>query len=207
MYDCTFHQPATITIAGNTGSGKTTLLSRLIRYRNVMFDKPPKYVVLCYSQSQNIYNQLWSEGQIDKLIKGYPSYQSLSELLKPHKKEGSLLIFDDGLQGINEDVTKIFFELSHHANASCCFVTQNLFYDNSNYRDLSLNTMYLFVMKNPRNKTQIMTLARQMSPYKTSGIIESFEKATKEPYCKSVKLYVRIMSVKVWLIFFSVFTL
>ena len=45
------------------------------------------------------------------MIHGYPTYKELTELLKPHKKNGSMLIIDDGLNAINHDLEKIFFEL------------------------------------------------------------------------------------------------
>ena len=108
MYDIRFHQPATISFCGSTGSGITTKLAKLIAYRNVLFDKPPQYVVLCYSQDQKIYNDLYVKGHVDKFIRGYPTYDELEKLLMPHKEEGSLLVFDDGLQGINDDITRFF---------------------------------------------------------------------------------------------------
>ena len=47
---------------------------------------------------------------------------------------------------------------------------------------MSLNCHYLFIMKSPRDKAQIMNLAKQFSPYKTKHIIESFKTATRKPY-------------------------
>ena len=56
---------------------------------------------------------------------------------------------------------------------------------------------YLFYMKNPRSLQQINYLARQIQPYKSSYIIESFQKATKLPYsckyCSYVLLLVRLL--------------
>lgn len=116
MYDIRIKQPATISITGSTGSGKTTLCSKLLKYKNLLFDKPPKFVILCYSQQQTLYDELLEIGLIDKLIQGYPSYEELSEILLPHKNDGSILIIDDGLNMVNTDMTKIFYELSHHGN-------------------------------------------------------------------------------------------
>ena len=139
-YDITLHQPATIAIIGNTGSGKTTLLSKLCRWKNLLFDNPPKYVVLCYSQPQNIYEEMYNEGIIDKMMLGYPTYEEVETLLKPHKQEGSLIIYDDGLNAVNEDLKKIFFQLSHHFNATIVFISQTMFYGNDHFRTISINT-------------------------------------------------------------------
>ena len=86
------------------------------------------------------------------MISGYPTYKELENILKPHKKEGSLLIYDDGLNAVNNDIEKIFFQLSHHANSSVIFVSQNMFHASKQHRTISLNTQYLFYMRNPRNK-------------------------------------------------------
>ena len=145
----------------------------------------PKFTVLCYSEPQTIYTDLHNQGHVDKLIKGYPKYEELSRILKPHKKEGSILIVDDGLNAITPDLTKLFFQLSHHANTTVIFVSQNLFYGTKEYRTISLNTQYLFLMKSPRSLHQISHLARQIQPFKSHYIIQAFQQATRLPYsCK-----------------------
>ena len=182
MYDARFRQPATICIAGPTSSGKTTIAGKIASYKKILFDKPPGFTVLCYSEDQDLYDDLYNKGHVNKLLKGYPSYHDLSIILKAHKKEGSLLIIDDSLQGITEDITKIFFQLSHHSNTSCCFISQNLFYDNKHYRSLTMNCMYKFLTNNPGNKTQIFHLAKQISPYNTNYIVQAYNKATSKSY-------------------------
>ena len=47
---------------------------------------------------------------------------------------------------------------------------------------MSLNAHYLFVMKSPRDSSQIINIAKQLSPYKTKHVIESYRSATKRPY-------------------------
>ena len=127
--------------------GKTTLFSKICRWKNILFDFPPKFVLLCGSQRQTAYDDLHNEGVVDRIIYDYPSYDELLEILKPHKKTGSILILDDGLNAVAEDVSKIFFQLSHHTNTTVIFVSQNLFYGTREYRTISLNTHYLFFMR------------------------------------------------------------
>ena len=62
-----------------------------------MFDKVPKQVFLCFSQKQDLYDTLYNEGVVDRLINGYPSYDEISKMIAPYKKEGSILVLDDGL--------------------------------------------------------------------------------------------------------------
>ena len=49
-------------------------------------------------------------------------------------------------------------------------------------RTLSLNTHYIILFKNPRDRLQIATLGRQMYPGKSQFLIESFNDATKNAY-------------------------
>ena len=77
---------------------------------------------------------------------------------------------------------KIFLELSHHGNCSVFFLSQNLFFANRRYRSISLNAKYLFILKNPRDQSQILSLAKQISPYRPNFLIESFQESVKNPY-------------------------
>lgn len=88
-------------------------MSKLCRFKHILFDKQPEFVLLCYSQDQNIYKELYNEGFLNKMIHGYPSFRELTDLIKPHKKNGSLIIIDDGLNAVNNDLEKIFFELRY----------------------------------------------------------------------------------------------
>ena len=47
---------------------------------------------------------------------------------------------------------------------------------------MNLNTHYLILFKNPRDATQIQTLARQMYPHNSKYFEEAFRDAVKEPY-------------------------
>ena len=40
----------------------------------------------------------------------------------------------------------------------------------------------MFLMKSPRDSSQIVNIAKQISPYKVKHVIESFKFATKKPY-------------------------
>src|SRR5258706_1291764 len=53
-------------------------------------------------------------------------------------------------------------KISHHRNVSVLYLTQNLFFKSKHSRTMSLNSHYIIVFKNPRDVTQIKTLAAQM---------------------------------------------
>jgi hypothetical protein len=81
-------------------------------------------------------------------------------------------------------VSQLFTKGSHHRNISLVLITRNLFHQGPSSRDISLNTKYIVVFKNPRDKTQIVHLARQVYPEN----ISSFHK-THLDVCKDTHSY------------------
>ena len=59
---------------------------------------------------------------------------------------------------------------------------QNLFISSPEFINISRNSHYLFLTKSPRDKSQISTLAKQISPGNNSYVTESYKDATKKPY-------------------------
>lgn len=49
-------------------------------------------------------------------------------------------------------------------------------------RTISLNAHYIILLKNPRDKSQILHLARQMFPFKPNILVEAYEDCTRNPY-------------------------
>ena len=49
-------------------------------------------------------------------------------------------------------------------------------------RNISLNTHYFVIFKNPRDNLQFSVLARQMYPTKSKFVVEAYENATTIPY-------------------------
>lgn len=62
------------------------------------------------------------------------------------------------------------------------FLTQNFFSQGKGRRDCSLNTHYIVLFKNPRDKQQIHCLSRQVFPENPRFITEAFADATSTPY-------------------------
>ena len=62
------------------------------------------------------------------------------------------------------------------------YLVQNLFMQGKTSRTISLNTNYMVLFKNPRDKYQIMLIAKQMFPCKTKYFLEAFNDATDMPY-------------------------
>ena len=59
---------------------------------------------------------------------------------------------------------------------------QNLFHQGKGCRSISLNSHYLVLLKYPRDKLQILTLAKQMYPGQTDFFFNQYEEAVKRPF-------------------------
>lgn len=170
--DVRLQHPFTCTIAGPTQSGKTQFVVRLIKHANELITLPPENIVYCYGEFQPLFAKL----------PGVEFHEGLPEVERFDGRRRVLLIIDDLMNEADETVCKLFTKLSHHRNVSVVFLTQNLFHKSPHVRTMNLNTHYLVLFKNPRDATQVATLARQMYPGKSKFLLEAFEDATKEPY-------------------------
>jgi len=173
-----FVHPSTILVSGPTGSGKTKFVSKVI-HRN-MFDKAPRRIIWIYSEWQPIYDEMKLLRSEIEFVKGLSD--SLYEELDP--KVRNLVILDDQMShaGDTKVLSRLFTEGSHHRNLSIIYIVQNLFDKGKSHRTVSLNAQYIVLFKNPRDKSQIDTLGRQMFPNQSKFLIDAFDDATKEPY-------------------------
>ncbi len=185
-FDCRLQQPFNLLVSGPSKSGKTTFVADLLKVGEDMFVKNPDYVILYYANSQPIYHDLLRAKLINEMINfndAEPQYQDIYNKVEPYKKKnGSLIIFDDTLSDIRPGFEKIFQVLGHHTNCSLIYLTQNLFYDNKAFRNISLQLDYICVMRNQRNTSQIRSLANQLCAGNTQFILKAYQDATKNPF-------------------------
>ena len=173
-----FKHPFNCIISGPTMCGKTFILKEILKYKDVLINPPPKHIFYCYKEWQNNFEKLKVEIPEIKFIKGIIGYEDLNE------HTNNLVIFDDLMKECieSENVMNIFTVGSHHKNTSTFFITQNLFSQGKYARDLSLNSNYMILFRNPRDQQQIQILSKQMFPQNSKFLIESFDDATKKPH-------------------------
>ena len=78
--------------------------------------------------------------------------------------------------------SEFFTKGLHHRNISLVLITHNVFHQGLSSRDISLNSKYTVVFKNPRDKTQIVHLARQVYPKNISSFHKTYLEACKDPH-------------------------
>lgn len=174
----TLVHPFTALIAGPTGCGKTQFIVELLKRRNKEISPPPKRIIYCYSIWQDKFDELKS------LIPDIEFYDGLFNVMELDSQIENLIILDDLMREASEsdNVLDMFTKGSHHKNVSILLLTQNIFGKGKHSRTISLNSHYIILFKNPRDKSQISFLARQMYPKESRFLEEAFFDATKNAH-------------------------
>lgn len=182
-FDSRFRFPSTMIVSGASGSGKTMWLHRLLREANDLISEPPDRIVLCYGIFQPIYEAMMNDLPNIHLIEGCDQ-KSLEQQGVFDASVKTVLILDDLHQEMagNELLSKLFCKFSHHANSMVIFVTQNLYHKGSAMRDTTTNCHYLICLAQPRDKSIMSCLARQMFPGRAPYMLSAYEQATEEPH-------------------------
>jgi len=136
-----------------------------------LFDVKFDEIVWCYSESGSVADRIkgvvYNEGlPSDDIFDGQPK----------------LIVLDDLMHESGESVAKLFTKKSHHWNVTVVLINQNLFPKSKHARDMALNSHYLSIFKNPRDKAQISHLGRQVYPENTKFFADAYRQATDVPH-------------------------
>ena len=173
--DMRLKSPFTALIVGPTGSGKTVTTFRLIENKDNACTEPPVEIHYCYGAWQDAF---------DSLAERVVFHEGLINVEKDIPNDGHhrWLIIDDLMEEATgkSDLNNIYTKHSHHKNVSVLFLSQNLFKEKN--RTQSINTHYMFLFKNPRDRQAVARLAQQAFPGSVQAVKEAYADATKEPY-------------------------
>ncbi len=178
--DLRLKSPFTCIVAASTGSGKTVFVKKLLENADSMIHPRPSKILWCFSQYQKAYAELSQSLPHIRFIKGLP--ERVIDIFDP--SENNLIVIDDLMSesGDNIELANLFTKGSHHMNLSVIFITQNLFHQGKQMRTISLNSQYLVLFRNPRDKSQITHLAKQMYPENPKYLKESYLDATSKAF-------------------------
>jgi len=144
-----------------------------------MIYPPPDEIVWAYGEWQNSYSDLGKVPNL-KFVEGIPDMA----MLKAGKERRKLVICDDLMQELSKgkkaELNNLFSRGSHHWNVGVIHIVQNLFFNN--LRTARINSHYIVLLKNPSDKLQAHTLARQLYPDKYKSFLESFEDSCSQPF-------------------------
>lgn len=175
-----FSHPFTCLLAGPTSSGKTFITREILKNFKVTttINHAKLSVLWCYGQMQIIYQEPISDDVNVHYVNGMVDDDVIEQ------QQPDIIVVDDLMHELGDDkrLADLFTKGSHHMNISIIFIVQNLFFQAKQMRTISLNSNYYLLMKNPRDKLQIINLAKQITPGDTKYFISVYEDATKEPY-------------------------
>lgn len=166
-----FCHPFTAIVAGPSGCGKSNFVTNFLKDCKIMCDVDFSEVIWCYDEMQPLYN-----------LENVNYSQGIPDINMFDGKQPKLLIIDDLMREADGRIVDIFTKGSHHRNLSVFYITQNLFHQGKGQRDISLNTSYIIYFKNPRDKTQIRYLSRQVCPENSKFVDEAYKDATKDAH-------------------------
>ncbi len=170
-----FTHQFTAIIAGPTGCGKTCLLTKILKDTTKFIINSPSKIYYCYAHYQDIFD--CSKHQVE-FVKGLVNIDELDPTFP------NLIIYDDLMDECQNDksIEHLFTRGSHHKNISVIMLTQNIFNKGKFSRTINLNSHYTILFNNPRDRTQIRYLAREMYPENSKFLIEAFNDATKSAH-------------------------
>jgi len=184
-YDIRFPHPSSHLITGPSGCGKTFRTYEILKHKNVLFKggSDIKSVIFCYAQWQKIYDKMKEENIVNKFVAKLPTVGEFEDLTKPHKeKGGSIVVFDDFMGQIGPDLDEIVRVTARHSNTTIIILFQSIFPPHKLARNISLNTKFVHVHKQPREAKQVSTFAYQTSSKNAKWMIQSFHKITEDSY-------------------------
>jgi len=173
--DLRWKHPFSAIVAGPSGSGKSSFVTRFITYSQSMCDTDFKII-----QWHNGSGVQPSPPVNDVRIQYKTGLPNMDDF--DGNNDPKLIIIDDMMRESDGNVVDLFTKGSHHRNLSVFFITQNLFHQGRGQRDISLNAHYIICFKNPRDRTQIRHLARQVYPDDSRFIEEAYADATRTPH-------------------------
>ena len=176
--DFTFECPFTLTLTGPTGCGKSSFIYNMIATAEDRFTEPIGKIYYFFNIQQPLFSEIQKLGLDVTFIRGLPDANWVEENVE--SGTNSMIVLDDVATHLNRSTKTLFTVLSHHLQTNVVLTVHNVFDKNPVFRDISLNSKYLVLFKNPRDPSSIHKFARQLSPYNAGEVIRAYEHATKK---------------------------
>ena len=180
MHDIRFKENFKIFVCGPSRCGKTVFIKDLLQNIPSITKQNISKVIYVYKVWQHIFEDMKLQGLVHFFLREEENI--VEKIKKLSFGEYSLVIFDDLINSkILEEISNLFVVDGRHSNYSMIFTSQRMFVNNEYFRQISNNCDYIVVFKNPRNYSEIRTLAQQLTPI-SLDLLEIYTKATKDPF-------------------------
>ena len=180
MFDIRLKENFKLFLVGPSACGKSVFIQNLLQNISTVSKKNPSKIIYVYKVWQPLFQDMNLQGLVHIFIK---DNENLLEKLKMETiGETCLIVFDDLINSKNlDEISNLFVVDGRHSNYSMIFTSQRMFVNNEYFRQISNNCDYIVVFRNPRNYSEIRTLAQQLTPINLD-LLEIYTKATKDPF-------------------------
>ena len=122
-----------------------------------------------------------NQGMVDILIEDNPDLKA--QLNNHITGEGILFVFDDMINSKNIDyISELFMVQGRHNNISLVFIAQQGFRTEQAFKAISNNTNYMVLMKNDRNLSDILNMAKQITPGPRPLMFQIYREASRDKH-------------------------
>jgi len=170
--------PFNLICSAASQGGKTFWVRKLLLQKRI---KPwPEKIFWIYCYSSSVCDELRNKIPEIEFLDTIPlnlTDEDFSDIAKP-----TLIVLDDQMQNLNDNIVSLFTKGTHHLNRSVILTVQNVFYQSSCMRTISLNSHYIVLWKQPRDMAQISVFGNQMYPGRSKMFMEAYKKATSRHY-------------------------
>ena len=178
MFDIRLKENFKLFISGPSRCGKTFYLADLLENISTFAKEPPETIIYLYKVWQSKFDEM--RNLVDIFIQD--NVDIMHEIRKISLGQRIFIIFNDMINSKSlPDIATLFTVDARHMNISMAFLTQRMFVNNEYFRQISQNSDYFCIFKNPRNCSEIRTLAQQLTPG-SLDLIEIYKKATENPF-------------------------
>jgi hypothetical protein len=179
--DFSLRHPFTFSVVGMTGCGKTSLVLSLVERRREVISVELEKIIYIYSENQPKFEEFQLKHPNLVIFS-----QDMEEIrgITSENKLNTLIILDDKMLDIsgqeNEEIISWFIKGSSHRNCSIIILLHSMF--PPKMRTISINTKYMVMYSNPRDRLTIWNLGRQMFPGRPQFLPSAYEKAVAFPF-------------------------
>ena len=159
--------------------------AEILRNIDTLFADPriKSNVIYFFNSWQPTFDQLTKEGVVAHWEPEPPTIELIRERVEKYKDTGgSVVVIDDRMQSLSKELLEMYTVYTHHWNCVVITLCQNIFNRNPVFREISLNSTYVTLFKNPRDASQINHFAKQVSPGRNSFIVDAFHAVTEEAF-------------------------
>ena len=138
-------------------------------------NQPPDKILYCFGILQPLFDAMEKTLSNITFLQGLPTIVVIEEFSADRRHR--LIVLDDLMHRVIQDVDMECYLHKVVTIGSVFFITQNIFQRGSKSRTITFNTIYMVLMKDVLDVSQVATLGRQLFPGRSKVLTVSYTDA------------------------------